>query len=77
VEGLVKACVLIKAVPTKMDSVINYVRGLPQVKKAYFVFGRFDVACLIEAGSPSEVAELTAKINAVEGVRSTETLMEA
>jgi len=74
---LVKACVLIKAVPTKMDSILNYVRGLPHVKKAYFVFGRFDVVCFIEASSPSEVAELTAKINAVEGVRSTETLMEA
>jgi len=77
VSWLVKACVLIKAVPTKMDNILRYLQGLPQVRKAYFVYGRFDIACFIEAGSPSEVAELTAKINSVEGVRSTETLMEA
>jgi len=74
---LVKACVLIKAVPTKMDSILSQLQGLPQVKKAYFVYGRFDIACFLEASSPGEVSELTAKINSIDGVRSTETLIEA
>lgn len=74
---MVKACVLIKAVPTKMDAILKMLNEVPQVKKAYFTFGRFDLACFIEAGDPREVSNITAKINSMEGVRSTETLIEA
>lgn len=74
---MVKACVLIKAVPTKMDSLLKQLRELPEVKKAYFTFGRFDVACFIEARDAGAVAEVTSRINSMDGVRSTETLIEA
>lgn len=74
---MVKACVLIKAVPTKMEALLKQLRELPEVGKAYFTFGRFDIACFIEARDASAVAEVTSKINSMDGVRSTETLIEA
>ncbi|MCX8205006.1 MAG: Lrp/AsnC ligand binding domain-containing protein [Candidatus Nezhaarchaeota archaeon] len=74
---MVKACVLIKAVPTKMDALLKQLKELPQVKKAYFTFGRFDLACFVEARGPGEVAEVAGRINSMDGVRSTETLIEA
>ncbi len=74
---MVKACVLIKAVPTKMDLILRSLREIPEVKKAYFVFGRFDIASFLEVEDPRKLSEITAKINSMDGVRSTETLMEA
>ncbi|MEM4700262.1 MAG: Lrp/AsnC ligand binding domain-containing protein [Candidatus Nezhaarchaeales archaeon] len=74
---MVRACVLIKAVPTKMEALLKQLRELPEVRKAYFTFGRFDIACFIEARDVGAVAELTSRINSMDGVRSTETLVEA
>jgi len=74
---MVKACVLIKAVPTKMDNILKSILELPEVKKAYFTYGRFDIVCFLEAEDSAKVSSLTAKINSIEGVRSSETLIEA
>lgn len=74
---MVKACVLIKAVPTKIDLVLKALREVPEVKKAYPVFGRFDIASFLEVEDSRRLSEITARINSMEGVRSTETLMEA
>jgi uncharacterized protein with GYD domain len=48
-----------------------------RVKKAYFTYGRFDVAVFVEVDNYKELRELTSQINDVAGVRSTETLAEA
>lgn len=74
---MVKACIMIKAVPTKVDLIIRELNGLKEVRKAYNVYGRFDIVAFIEAADNKAIAELSGRINSIEGVRSTETFVEA
>jgi DNA-binding Lrp family transcriptional regulator len=74
---MLSACILIKAVPTKMDAILKVLKEIPNVEKAYFTYGRFDIVAFFEAGDYKAVREVTSKVNSLEGVRSTETLVEA
>jgi DNA-binding Lrp family transcriptional regulator len=70
-------CVLLKVVPTKADSVLKEINEIAGVRKAYFTYGRFDIVAFLEVEDYKSVRKLTGKINDIEGVRSTETLVEA
>ena len=74
---MLNACVLLKVIPTKADSILEAVRGIRGVRKAYFTYGRFDIAVFVEVEDYKELRALTTEINSIEGVRSTETLAEA
>ena len=74
---MLSACILIKAVPTKMDAILKALKELPTVRKAYFTYGRFDIVAFFEADDYKAVRAVTSKVNSLEGVRSTETLVEA
>jgi hypothetical protein len=47
------------------------------VRKAYLVYGRFDIAIFLETNNYREIRSITSEINSIEGVRSSETLAEA
>jgi uncharacterized protein with GYD domain len=47
------------------------------VRKAYNSYGRFDITIFVEVKDYQMMVEVTNKINSLEGVRSTETLLEA
>jgi uncharacterized protein with GYD domain len=53
------------------------VRKVAGVRKAYFTYGRFDIAIFVEVEDYKKLREITTQINGIEGVRSTETLPEA
>ena len=74
---MLDACVLLKVVPTRANIILNAVRKVSGVRKAYFTYGRFDLAVFVEAEDYKELRAITAQINAIEGIRSTETLPEA
>lgn len=74
---MLNACILLKVVPTKADAILGSVRQIGSVKKAFFTYGRFDIAVFAEANDYKELREATSRINSIEGVRSTETLAEA
>ncbi|RLG98493.1 hypothetical protein DRO28_02555 [Candidatus Bathyarchaeota archaeon] len=74
---MLNACVLIKVVPTKAESILSKVKAIKGVRKAYFTYGRFDIAAFIEVEDYKSIREITEEINAIDGVRSTETLVEA
>ena len=74
---MLNACILLKVVPTKADEILNAVRKIDNVRKAYHTFGRFDVAIFVEVKDYKELREIVNHINGVDGVRSTETLSEA
>jgi DNA-binding Lrp family transcriptional regulator len=74
---MLNACILLKVVPTKADEILNNVRKIDNVKKAYHTFGRFDVALFVEVKDYKELRGVVNYINGIEGVRSTETLSEA
>ncbi len=74
---VLNACILLKVVPTKSDSILEEVLKMDRVRKAYNTYGRFDIAIFVEVENYEELREITTDINTVEGVRSTETLPEA
>ena len=74
---MLNACVLLKVVPTKAKVILGEVREVACVRKAYFTYGRFDIAIFVEVEDYKKLREITTQINGLEGVRSTETLPEA
>ena len=74
---MLNACVLLKVVPTKANTILDSVRKVADVRKAYFTYGRFDIAIFVGVEDYKKLREITTKINDIEGVRSTETLPEA
>ena len=74
---MLDACILLKVVPTKANMILSTVRKVSGVRKAYFTYGRFDLAVFVEAEDYKKLREITTQINSIEGIRSTETLPEA
>jgi len=74
---MLDACILLKVVPTKADMIIDTIRKVTGVRKAYFTYGRFDLAVFVEVEDYKKLREITTQINGIEGIRSTETLPEA
>ena len=68
------AWVLIKTIPTKIEDTLTEVNKFKQVKKSYMVYGRWDIVALMEVSEYRELKDITAQINGMKGVRSTETL---
>jgi len=73
---LLNACVLVKVVPTKADSILETLKTIKEVRKAYFTYGRFDIVVFLEVEGYKDLREITGYINDIPGVRSTETLAE-
>ena len=64
-----------KIVPTKDP--LDQICGVPGVRKAYYTYGRFDIAAFLVVEDYKSIRIITGKMNSFEGVRSTETLAEA
>lgn len=71
------ACILLKIIPIKANAILSAIQAISGVRKAYFTYGRFDIAVFVDVSNYKELREVTTKINAIEGIRSTETLPEA
>jgi len=71
------ACILIKTTPTQTDEVVSKTKSLKHVRKVFVAYGRYDLVAFAVAPDYTEIRKLTSDINALEGVRSTETLVEA
>jgi DNA-binding Lrp family transcriptional regulator len=74
---VIDACILLKVVPTKADMILDTVRKITGVRKAYSTYGRFDLAVFVEVEDYKKLRKITTEINCIEGIRSTETLPEA
>jgi DNA-binding Lrp family transcriptional regulator len=74
---MLDACILLKVVPTKADMILDTIRKVTGVRKAYSTYGRFDLAVFVEVEDYKKLREITTQINGIEGIRSTETLPEA
>ena len=73
---MTKACILIKTVPTVTDRILEKLAKMSSVRKAYATYGRWDIVVFIDA-STDEIEKVSAAVNVMDGVRSTETLPEA
>ncbi|MHA1632426.1 MAG: Lrp/AsnC ligand binding domain-containing protein [Candidatus Freyarchaeota archaeon] len=70
---MVRAVILVRAPKILVSSKLREIEG---ILDAFDVSGRFDAVALIEAKDLSAVKETVMKIQAIEGVRRTETLIE-
>ena len=71
-----RACILIKTVPTAAEKILERIERMSGVGKAYATYGRWDIVAFIDTPE-EEIGKISANINLIEGVRSTETLPEA
>jgi uncharacterized protein with GYD domain len=71
------AVILLKVVPTKSDLILDKVLKMDCVRKAYDTYGRFDMVVFVEVKDYPMMVDVTNTVNGFEGVRSTETLLEA
>lgn len=69
-----EALVYVRADPGKALGVVEALKGVEGVKEAWATTGRFDAVARVEAPDLKAIGELVCrKIQALEGVRSTET----
>jgi uncharacterized protein with GYD domain len=68
---------LIEALPGKVETVLSHIKKIESVRKAFMVFGRFDIVAFIEAPDYEAMRKLSLEVNAIEGVEQTETIVEA
>jgi len=71
------ACILMRVVPGKASEALDAVKKFPEVRKAFFVYGHFDIVAFVEAPTYEALSKITANINALDVLSSTETLIEA
>ncbi len=74
---MVNSCILVRLIVGKHTATIEAAKKFNEVKEAFFVFGRYDLAVLARSQDRDSLIKLAAKINALPGVRGTETLIEA
>jgi len=76
VDIMPSACVLIRASAGRYKEVLDVVKSLKGVVKAFPVLGRFDIVADLEVESYSDLASLVRRIGRIGGVAFTETLVE-
>jgi DNA-binding Lrp family transcriptional regulator len=69
------AGVLILCEPQKEVEVLEALRKLEGLSYVYTLFGRYDMVALIRALDLHAASEVVGRIRAIDGVRSTETLV--
>lgn len=73
IHGLILARATAKAATTVPEEA----KKIKGVTDAYPVFGRFDLTVFLEAKDFEELKSAALKVNAIAGIKSTETLVEA
>lgn len=74
---MISACVLIRTESGKFDDVVDEMKQFRNVKNAFAVLGRYDVAVDLEAETYEELCETALRMGRMAGVVFTETLIEA
>jgi len=71
------ACILIRVIPGNIVKVLEAVKVVKGVVRAFPVYGRYDIVAFVEAPNFTSVIKIAEKINAIKGMKSTETAIEA
>jgi len=73
---MAQACILARVKGGKGPAVLSGFKKLPEIKSAFFVLGRYDVVAFAEAADAAALRSLIGKANSIDGIKSTETLLE-
>ena len=71
-----KGCFLIRFQPSMISQAFETIKQIDQVKVAFLVFGQWDAVVFTETPDSVSMVQLVIKINSIEGVKSTESLLE-
>ena len=71
------ACLLIKTTPLETEKVKQRLKRMKDVRKVFVAYGRYDLVAFAQGSTYASLRKLTGLVNAIDGVRSTETLVEA
>lgn len=74
---MLNACILAKTMPTRAEKILKAIKEFREVRKAFLAYGRFDIVVYIDVSDYQQIRVMSGKINSIDGVRSTETLVEA
>lgn len=72
-----KAVILVSVEATKLSEVLDKVKKVSEVKEVFSVAGRADIVAIIEAKDLNGLSKISIKLNSIQGVSTTETLIEA
>lgn len=73
---MMRGAMLIKASSRAVVRLVREAKKIEGITDAYPVFGRFDVVVFVEGKDFPELKRVAAKVNSLEGIKSTETLAE-
>ena len=73
---MISACVLIRTERGKFEDVVKRLKVIPEVKAAFSVLGRYDIAVEMEAQDSRHLGKAIIRANHMAGVVFTETLPE-
>jgi DNA-binding Lrp family transcriptional regulator len=62
--------------PGKAAESFKDVKKMKGIVKAFPVFGRYDIVAFVQASDFNSVLKISKQINAIKGIRSTETAIE-
>lgn len=72
-----RGLVLIRLKTKDLANFLNKLKNISGVRESFIVFGRFDAIALIESESLNKIKEIVLNIQRIEGIKKTETLIEA
>jgi len=72
-----RGLVLIRLKTKNLKKFLDDLKKVSGIKDSFIVFGRFDAIALIEGETLNKLKEVVLSIQSIEGVKKTETLIEA
>ncbi len=63
------ACILVKTTPVQTEEVLEAVRKIEGVRKAFIVYGRYDLISFVSSKDYAGIVKLTSQVNSISGVR--------
>ena len=73
--GRIRATVMLTIEPRSQPAILGRLRVMPQVERIHTTSGRVDLLLQLVAGSTAELDEALDRIGALDGVRSSESLI--
>jgi uncharacterized protein with GYD domain len=71
------ACLLVKTTTFESESILKKITKIHGVRKGFVAYGRFDLVIFARVPDYETIRKLSVTINNMDGVRSSETLIEA
>ena len=69
------AFVMVNTVPNQIESVLDKIREIEDVKEAYMLYGVYDILAVVKAETTEELKGIILRIRTVNHVLNTLTLM--